>query len=419
MAMKIGKISSAALAILSSTLVLIFLAELICAFVYFVGQKKIMRPPIAGGGALIKRKNPDSYDFSPLSIFVNKEGRRQEGLYAKHEIKLPPKSGKYRVFIVGGSTVANERKPPGDRISDHVESALTDAGLNAEVFNFGVPNHTSLNEFYLSLSTLVYYQPDLIVAYDGVNDAFYGSVLKKEYWKPNASDLTIKYKARMDSTFDMPPLQRLRYFLESSSYTYYYIAKLNIREEKTHIDDLTPVEFSELANRDTENRTATPPSQYAKSLQRPEIYSDHATFNPESVNAYLNNIRSMAASLDANGISFLHVLQPTALTKNKLYPREKWSIDFNNAYYAGFQEVTVKTLREFRRGQQEIAKTSTFSRARFLDLSNLTDSMDEYLYDDYCHAYKNGRLTAVVGRAIGEHILKVFNSSKALSPTSR
>lgn len=417
--MKIGKVSSAALAIFSSTLILVFLVELICAFVYFVEKREVTRHPIAGGGALIKRKNPDSYDYSPLSVFVNKEGRRQEGLYAKHEIRLPPKSGKYRIFIVGGSTVANERKPLGDRISDHVQSTLADAGMNAEVFNFGVPNHTSLNEFYLSLSTLVYYQPDLIVAYDGVNDAFYGSVLKKEYWKPNASDLTIKYKSRMDSTFDMPPLQRLGFFLESSSYTYYYIAKLNIREDRANIDDLTPVEFSELANRDTEDRTAIPPSQYAKGLQRLDIYSDHAVFNPESVNAYLNNIKAMAASFDAIGISFLHVLQPTALTKNKLYAREKWSIDFNNAYYAGFQEVIVKTLGEFRRGQQEIAKTSNFSKARFLDLSNLTDSMDEYLYDDYCHANKNGRLTAVVGRAIGEHILKEFNLSMVLSPTSR
>lgn len=417
--MKISKISSAALMICFNTAILIFLAELICAVAYFVEQKEITRPPIAGGGSLIKRKNSDSYDFSPLSIFVNKEGRRQEGLYAKHEIKLPPKSDKYRVFIVGGSTVANERKPPGDRISDHVESTLAAAGLSAEVFNFGVPNYTSLNELYLSLSTLVYYQPNLIIAYDGVNDAFYGSVLKKEYWKPNATDLTVNYKSRMDSAFDMPPTQRLKYFLESSSYFYYYISKLNIKEEKVHFDDLTPVEFSEKADRDTENRISISPSQYAKGLQRPNIYSDRATYNPESVRAYLNNIRAMAASLDAIGISFLHVLQPTAFTKKKLYPREKWSIDFNNAYYAGFQEVTVKTLREFRRGQQEIAKTSTFSKAQFLDLSNLTDSMDEYLYDDYCHAYKNGRLTAVVGRAIGEHILKVFNSRKALSPTSR
>lgn len=417
--MKTGKIISAALVIFSSTLILFFLVELICAFAYFVGQGEITRLPLVGGGALIKRKNSDSYDFSPLSVFVNKEGRRQEGLYAKHEIKLPPKSSKFRVFIVGGSTVANERKPLGDRISDHIESTLAAAGLNAEVFNFGVPNYTSLNELYLSVSTLIYYQPNLIVAYDGVNDAFYGSVLKREYWKPNATDLTINYKSRMDSTFDMPPLQRLRYFLESSSYTYYYISKLNIREVKTHFDDLTPVEFSEIVDRDTENRTAIPPSRYARGLQRPDIYSDHATYNPESVSAYLNNIKAMAASLDANGISFLHVLQPTALTKNKLYPRENWSIDFNNAYYAGFQEVMVKTLREFRRGQQEIAKSSAFSKARFLDLSSLTDSMDEYLYDDYCHAYKNGRLTAVVGRSIGEHILKTLNSSKALSLPSR
>jgi lysophospholipase L1-like esterase len=305
--------------------------------------------------------------------------------------------------------VANERKPPGDRISDHIAQTLTASGLNAEVFNFGVPNYTSINEHYLILSTLIYHQPDLILVYDGVNDAFYGSTLRKDLWKPNTTNLTLNYKSRMDIAFAMPPFQRLRYVLEGFSYTYYFVSKLNKQQGGANVDDLTPEEFSELADSNTEKRTSTSPVLFAKDLSRPDIYADYARFNADAVNAYLNNIRAMAASLDSIGISFLHVLQPTALTKKKLYPREKWSIDFNNAYYEGFQEVTIKTLREFRDGQQRIAKTSIYPKARFLDLSSLTDSMDEYLYDDYCHAYKNGRLTAVVGHAIGEHILRAFN----------
>ena len=390
--------------VIALTLLLIISIEIVSAISYYAATGAIVKHPLFSNQSIYNRKNYDSYEFSPYSIFVNKQGTRQKDLYAKKEISLPPKTEKTRIFIVGGSTVANERKPPGDRIADHIQKTLEAKGINAEVFNFGVPSYTSLNELYLILSTLIYYAPDLVISYNGANDAYYGSVLSATSWRQNATETNINFDRRMAKVYAMPPVERLRYTLEAYSYSYYWINRLFQANAAIDFDEMSPEEFSEYCDRQTEKRTEIDPVLYAKRLQRPSIYSDQAVLNEAAIDTYINNMQFTAASLGALNIKFLHVLQPTALNKSHLYPREGWSIEFNNAYYRDFQSVMLHTLRSFSDRLRRIATQKPNRQTRFLDLSAFTDTVDEYLFDDYCHAYKHGRLTALVGEKIGNFI---------------
>lgn len=385
----------------------IAVAELACMGAYFYAQGKYVRPPYFGGPPVLTTKSLDGYAFNPLTIATNKDVRKNEGLFAKNEIVLPVKKG-FRIFLVGGSTVANLRKPLGDRISDHLREALMKRfGQEVEVYNFGVPSFTSLNEMLLALTTLIYFQPDLIIDYDGVNDAFFANVITPSLWKPNITDLTVGYKYRLDFVTEMPPLKRVKYLLEGFSYINYFVDKFSADKDKAiDQDEMTPAEYSRLLDSQSAERIKTDPIEFAKNIGYPDTFSNQANINYRAVSVYLNNIRTIAVSLKASNIRFLHVLQPTAFTKKKLFPREAWSVNFNNAHYKDFQSSMIQTFDLFREGQKSLARDLSSRGTEFLDLSRLTDDIDAELYDDYCHASRNGELTLLVGNAIAEFIIE-------------
>jgi len=80
----------------------------------------------------------------------------------------------YRIFVVGGSTVfgagatSDENTVPGFLQKKFDNSNLQ---FKVEVINAGIPGSHSLWEAYYVKNSLVNLQPDLIIVYDGWNDA--------------------------------------------------------------------------------------------------------------------------------------------------------------------------------------------------------------------------------------------------------
>ena len=78
----------------------------------------------------------------------------------------------YKIFFLGGSTtfgsgsLSDETTIPGQ-----VEKKLQKNGYNVKVINAGIHSATTIDELYLLENFLLKYSPDMIVMYDGYNDA--------------------------------------------------------------------------------------------------------------------------------------------------------------------------------------------------------------------------------------------------------
>src|SRR5437899_12585594 len=82
----------------------------------------------------------------------------------------PQKGNEYRIIVLGGST-AFAGFPLSNSIAGQLESLFHQDGIETvRVYNWGVPGYISGQE--LSLLAHKVLDPDLVIAYDGANDAF-------------------------------------------------------------------------------------------------------------------------------------------------------------------------------------------------------------------------------------------------------
>jgi lysophospholipase L1-like esterase len=93
------------------------------------------------------------------------------------EITLDKPAGMRRIVIVGGSTVYGALTDDASTISQQLEEVLRQQlGPNVQVINGGVSGYDSLQEVALTCSRLLDLQPDVVVALDGLNDIYYGTL---------------------------------------------------------------------------------------------------------------------------------------------------------------------------------------------------------------------------------------------------
>ena len=78
----------------------------------------------------------------------------------------------YKIFFLGGSTIFGVGSLSDETtIPRQVEKKLQEKGYDVKVINAGIPAATTLDELYLLDNFLLKYNPDMIVMYDGYNDA--------------------------------------------------------------------------------------------------------------------------------------------------------------------------------------------------------------------------------------------------------
>ena len=97
-------------------------------------------------------------------VNINSDGFRGE------EFNFSEKD--YKIFFLGGSTIFGVGSLSDETtIPRQVEKKLQEKGYDVKVINAGIPAATTLDELYLLDNFLLKYNPDMIVTYDGYNDA--------------------------------------------------------------------------------------------------------------------------------------------------------------------------------------------------------------------------------------------------------
>ena len=127
-------------------------------YVMFSGKPNV---EFVDNGALMGATQSDD-----RMIRLNEFGFRGEIPPAK---KTPQE---YRIFMLGGSTVFNGA-PLSRTIAGQVEELFHQKGMkNVKVYNWGVVSYVSGQELSLLLHTVVNYEPDAVIVYDGANDIY-------------------------------------------------------------------------------------------------------------------------------------------------------------------------------------------------------------------------------------------------------
>lgn len=141
-------------------------------------------------------KNPEAIDLDKISWnllcrpapflgYAPVPGRQAEGEFNAHQLRdarplrLPKPDGVYRVFLIGGSLAYSVGAPDQESmISSYLERMLNERevwpGRRVEVFNAGVCGWASTHERICIENRLSEWEPDLVIALTGANDAHWG-----------------------------------------------------------------------------------------------------------------------------------------------------------------------------------------------------------------------------------------------------
>ena len=121
-----------------------------------------------------KLYEPDQH-FSTVNI--NSEGFRGDEFFPQKD------NSTYRVFLIGGSTAFGSGATSDDTtIPGSLQKQFEEINpeLNVEIINAGVPAANSNTENKLIFDKIIGYDPDLLIFYDGWNDAWHRNLILSE-----------------------------------------------------------------------------------------------------------------------------------------------------------------------------------------------------------------------------------------------
>ncbi len=137
----------------------------------------------------ILQLKPNQY-FSTINI--NSDGFRGP------EISIEKPENVFRIFMVGGSTTFGAGSTSDyTTIPSILQTKLQDANLNQEIemINAGIPFADSFREVYHVKNNILKFNPDLIIIYDGWNDAFHKRIYKESIQElEKQKSIEIKFK---------------------------------------------------------------------------------------------------------------------------------------------------------------------------------------------------------------------------------
>jgi nicotinamidase-related amidase len=107
-----------------------------------------------------------NYTLNPAFEDINDYGYRGEA------VAIPKPDGVYRIVALGGSTTYGHALTADEAYPAQLQRLLRERGeTQVEVVNLGVPGYFSLDSLVNLATRGLALQPDLILIYDGVNDA--------------------------------------------------------------------------------------------------------------------------------------------------------------------------------------------------------------------------------------------------------
>lgn len=304
----------------------------------------------------------------------------------------------FRVFIVGGSTVAHGSSDAGDTISalleDRLRGLFKKAGISRipRVVNAGIDGYYSAQELLLFNFFLLPLKPDYVIFFDGSNDFLvWGDVDKPAFrlLKNNYHD----YQAKLFQQFNQldslggalaPLFRQLANHSAALDFLYKLVA---------HPDRFRRIVSSHLGDRENDDAV----------LKR---------YLPRHVERYFRNIRSTIGVGLAQGIPIAYFLQPTILGDSGLSEKELGFKRSLRTRWHGISYFKAKQLfySRVQDGFMKLHVEQTGQRGVTIgDLSGLFDdkSVDTTYYIDHVHynAIGRRRISEALFDTLGEAIL--------------
>lgn len=264
----------------------------------------------------------------------------------------PPETAAGRIWMFGGSTLADMETADALTIPNQLAVALKERGVAVQVVNFGMPGFASSAELLKFQDILRRCaedrRPDLVVFYDGYNDPYLGWVGRAGNLQP---DLSAKLEMVVTKQFG-------RYLVQ-------------------HASDALGARFPLWRN--------TIGHRLAARAAKPEQNLDQV------VRIYQANVRMARAVAREFGIAPYFVLQPLLMTKQPLSAREQ------EIYNEGGRALKAFVLDFYGRVRAGLAEEPDF-----LDLSGALNGRAATDFYDECHT---GPYTGeVIGRALAERL---------------
>jgi hypothetical protein len=277
----------------------------------------------------------------------------------------------YRVIVLGGSTVMGYGAPsPKQNIVESLRNLMQQRGLNShngkriELINAGINGYNSAQEYLYFVSDLLRFKPDLVIVYDGWNDAAYHPLTGDSYWSPFRTYAHHWVARRVTQSYSMMGLSRLVAETLRSSLTEGSL-RLGMVELPWRI------------------------VQRLWSEKKEDVVVNSIPFDPRTVEAY-NRSRRAFLALGDDELSVALFLQPIAgVDGRSLSAEEKtswWQPLLQNSlgYRFTFYEHARRFLETLR------ADNRRRGRNCIADLSHSLSDVSESIYVDTGHLSPKG-----------------------------
>ena len=270
------------------------------------------------------------------------------------EVKLP---NTYRIILVGGSTAFGGHATSDDKtfavqLEKNLNSKSTELGTSFEIINAGMPAFNSMQELILIEWKLLKHSPDMIIVFDGFNDAM--TYLQRDN-RPGFPYLFKKIE-RITSTSALVK-NRMRHVR--------IIRKIMELMEKREVNQQT-------------------------------------TFDPEVVEFYRNNLDVMCHLLNSYSIKPFIVFQPVLDYKDPLSELERKKLENETSMN---RKTFVRLCDDLAASAYEVSKDND---AIYLDSRNIFDGISDILFTDDCHM--NDRGHKIVADELYQRIYDYFQS---------
>jgi lysophospholipase L1-like esterase len=219
---------------------------------------------------------------------------------AEFHYARPKPAGRFRVVVLGGSTVFGRGVPvPSESLPARLSTRLQ----GAEVLNAGVPGYTSGQELVYLATELLSYEPDLVITYDGVNDQHSLRLL----WRLDPDELN---SAKSDSHYAIEQRVNASYTVAGALGVAAGVVRGTIIELA---DQIATLHFLGRVL----VRFAPPPHA-----------APVAPYDRRVIDAYERNLRGVVAISRAHGIKVMLALQPALGIDDKpLTAEERTNLD--------------------------------------------------------------------------------------------
>lgn len=255
----------------------------------------------------------------------------------------------FRVIVLGGSTVLGQgAASPAGALPAILEHRLRDrSGPSVEVINGGVLAYTTAREYLWLLSELGRYSPDLVIAYDGWNDAVqFPSVA-------SADPAKLLTPFRMPDNLVNNALLSDGYSLAGSLRRTVQLAVLTASNRfRITINRLAPVVAVRMFGMSGLTFIPQPAIQTASTMLSEKEPSPEALAKAAQI--HIDNVERMALLARQGGYGFAHFLQPLAEVDGKPHTTHELRQLEGQTRYRGqitgfYQQVRPLTIELARR----------------------------------------------------------------------